>query len=84
MKMRDYVDAIQGQGSWDRLHDAINGMQLFGWDMPPIEVDGKTVHIFPGTDREVTLEAVQNEIRKAFSQVGGLSDPDDCPPLSRH
>lgn len=67
-KMRDYVDDIQGPGSWDRMHDCIEKMEIVGWDLPPVEVDGKTVHIFPGTNREATLEQVQNEIRKVLRQ----------------
>ncbi len=66
MKMREYVDKIEGEGSWDRMHDLINDMNLFGWSMPEVEVDGAMVAIFPGTDREVTLEQVQNEIRKSL------------------
>lgn len=69
MRMRDYVDGIQGPGSWDQMHDLIDKMQIFGWEMPPIEVDGHTVNIFPGTNREVMLEDVQNELRRAFAQV---------------
>jgi hypothetical protein len=68
IKMRDYVDGIQGAGAWDRMHDLIEEGERFGWTMPPVEVDGRRVAIYPGTDREVTLEAVQNEIRKAFAQ----------------
>lgn len=67
MKMRDYVDGIQGNGSWDKMHDLINRRQLFGWDMPPIFVDGHRVNIFPGTNREVTLAEVQDEVRKIIS-----------------
>lgn len=73
MKMREYVDGIQGPGSWDRMHDMIDKMIIFGWEMPPVEVDGRKVHIFPGSDREVTLEQVQNEIRKVFAQTAGQS-----------
>ncbi len=69
VKMREYVDAIQGDGAWDRMHDAIENMDISGWAMPPVEVDGRTCHIFPGSDREVTLETVQNEIRKSFRQI---------------
>lgn len=69
--MREYVDGIQGAGSWDRMHDLIEQKQMFGWEMPPVEVDGATVHIFPGTDREVTLEQVQAEIRNTIDG-GGL------------
>lgn len=85
MKMREYVDSLQGEGSWDRMHDSISKMDLFGWDMPPVEVDGRTVHIFPGTDREVTLEAVQNEIRKSIGRAKEMKDIDgdlDYPPDS--
>jgi hypothetical protein len=67
--MREYVDALQGEGAWDRMHDQINGMNIDGWAMPPLMVDGKLVHIFPGTDREVTVDQVKNEIRKALSQI---------------
>lgn len=69
MKMRDYVDGIQGTGSWDRMHDMIEDGKILGWSMPPVEVDGRTVHIFPGTDREVTLERVQDEIRKTLKRM---------------
>lgn len=73
--MREYVDRVQGAGSWDRMHDAINEGQLHGWRLPPVEVDGHEVHIFPGDNREVTLEQVQNEIRKVWKQI--------APPWSR-
>jgi len=66
MKMRQYVDGIQGSGSWDDMHDKIDRMEFGGWTLPPVEVDGKKVNIFPGTDREVTLEQVQAEIRKVI------------------
>jgi hypothetical protein len=69
MKMRDYVDGIQGPGSWDTMHDLIDKQQILGWDLPPIMVDNHLVHVFPGTDREVTLEAVQNEVRKALAEI---------------
>ena len=66
MKMREYVDNIQGKGSWDRMHDFMNKGEILGWDLPSIDVDGMKVNVFPGTDREVTLEQVQNEIRKVL------------------
>lgn len=69
MKMRDYVDGIQGDGSWDRMHDLIDKMQIFGWEMPPITVDGATVWIFPGENPEATLEEVQSEIRRVFREI---------------
>jgi hypothetical protein len=69
MKMREYVDSIQGQGSWDGMHKLIGDKKLLGWSLPPIEVDGHKVSIFPGEDPEVTLEDVQNEIRKAFAAI---------------
>ena len=69
MKMREYVDGIQGKGSWDRMHDLIDRMEIPGWDMPPVEVDGHKVSIFPGTNREVALDAVRAECRKAIGQV---------------
>lgn len=83
MKMREYVDSIQGEGSWDRMHDAINGMNLFGWEMPPVVVDGKTISIFPGTNREVTLEEVQNEIRKSLKRVASGKVKDQPPDSGR-
>ncbi len=64
MKMREYVDSIQGDGAWDRIHELIQQGRIDGWVMPPVNVDGHEVRIFPGEDREVTLEQVQNEIRK--------------------
>jgi len=66
MKMREYVDNIQGHGSWDNMHDL---KRIFGWSLPPVSVDGHKVHIVPGENREVTLEEVQNEIRKAFAAI---------------
>jgi len=69
MKMREYVDSIQGDGAWDRIHEMIQQGRIDGWDMPPVNVDGHEVHIFPGEDREVTLEQVQNEIRKVWKQA---------------
>jgi hypothetical protein len=68
MKMREYVDEIQGKGSWDRMHDLIDKKELLGWRMPPVVVDDKLVHIFPGTNREVTLEEVKNEIRNSLER----------------
>jgi hypothetical protein len=79
MKMREYVDGIQGVGSWDRMHDAIDRQEIRGWTLPPIEVDGMHVNIFPGTDREVMLEAVQNEIRKVFAQRDDWEDITEFP-----
>lgn len=67
--MREYVDSIQGEGAWDRMHDAIERKDIFGWRMPPVEVDGVRVSVFPGSDRETTLEKVQTEIRKAIAQI---------------
>ncbi len=67
--MREYVDGLQGEGAWDRMHDLIEEMQIGGWTMPPVIVDGRKVSIFPGSNREVTLEDVQNEIRKVFKQM---------------
>lgn len=64
MKMREYVDGIQGEGSWDSMHDLIDNMIVPGWSLPMMDVDGVTVAVFPGSDREVTLEAVKNEVRK--------------------
>ena len=51
--------------------------------MPPVVVDDKLVHIFPGTNREVTLEEVKNEIRKSLKRFRELeSAPDSGPPDS--
>jgi hypothetical protein len=36
MKMREYVDRIQGEGTWDRMHDLIAKQEIFGWPMPPM------------------------------------------------
>jgi hypothetical protein len=30
MKMREYVDRIQGEGTWDRMHDLIAKQEIFG------------------------------------------------------
>jgi hypothetical protein len=81
MKMREYVDGIQGAGSWDNMHDRIAGGHIGGWSMPPVDVDGMRVNIFPGTDREVTLEAVQAEIRKVLRPLpdGAVYVQDDPP-----
>jgi hypothetical protein len=69
MKMRDYYDATHGRGAWDRMHELIAQKIILGWRQPGIEVDGRKVSIFPGEDRECTLEQVQDEIRKVFAQV---------------
>lgn len=66
--MREYVDGIQGEGSWDRMHDLIDQKQIFGWRLPDVEVDGHKCSIFPGTNREVALEEVKEELRKVFAQ----------------
>lgn len=71
MTMREYVDGIMGTGAWDRMHDAIDRKELIGWSLPPLDVDGRRVHIFPGTDREVTVDAVRNEVRKFMSAKNG-------------
>jgi hypothetical protein len=42
-------------------------------------VDEHRVHIFPGSDREVTLEQVRNEVRKALREIGRHGD---LPPMS--
>ena len=64
--MREYVDDFRGEGAWDNMHDLIDKKALFGWDLVPITVDGRLVHIFPGTNREATLEQVQDELRKSL------------------
>tara|TARA_R110002110_G_scaffold294324_1_gene508291 strand:- start:578 stop:793 length:216 start_codon:yes stop_codon:yes gene_type:complete len=69
MKMREYVDEKQGDGAWDAMHDAIDRGDIFGWDMPPMDVDGRTVNIFPGENREATVEDVCNEIRRSLKQL---------------
>ena len=73
-KMRDYVDGIRGPGTWDQMHDKIDRKEVFGWEMPPVEVDGIITHIFPGEDREVTLEQVKDSIRRALLEI---ADPND-------
>jgi hypothetical protein len=72
MKMRAYVDGIQGPGSWDRMHELINRNQALGWVMPPIMVDGVVVQIFPGLDREVTLEEVRTLVRKRLREANAF------------
>lgn len=67
--MRDYYDATHGAGAWDRMHDLIAQKNIFGWEQPEIEVGGHTVSIFPGEDRECTLDQVKDELRKVFAQV---------------
>lgn len=69
MNMRDYVDARAGHGSWDRMHDMIDVGSVGGWTLPLVDVDGVSVHVFPGSNREVTLDAVQNEIRAAIGRI---------------
>jgi hypothetical protein len=69
MKIRDYVDELQGKGSWDSMHDLIGAGQIRGWTMPTIDVDGRSVDIFPGRNREVTLEAVIAAARSALAQI---------------
>lgn len=71
MKMREYVDAIQGAGSWDHIHDCISRMDITGWSLPSVEVDGRKVNIFPGSDREITLDAIKTEIRRVLAQIDG-------------
>lgn len=63
MKMREFVDAAEGEGSWDQMHDT--GI----FETVPVEVGGTIVQIFPGTDREVTVEKVQAEVRKALAEI---------------
>jgi hypothetical protein len=69
VKMREYFDGIQGAGAWDRMHYLINQKQLFGWSMPPVEVDGAQGQHRP---RRVTPEQVQEEIRKCFRESDSL------------
>lgn len=63
MKMREMVDAANGEGAWDRMHDS----GLF--EKVLINVGDTIVSIFPGTNREVTVETVRAEIRKALAWV---------------
>lgn len=63
MKMRELFDRNNGKGTWDRMYDS----GLF--EKVPIKVDGTMVSIFPGTDREVTVEKVEAEIRKALTVI---------------
>lgn len=67
--MREYVDAMRGDGTWDDMQDRIDRKELLGWELVPVSVDGATVHIFPGSDRDVTLDRVRAEIRKAIGQI---------------
>ena len=67
--MRKYVDAMRGPGSWDRMHGLIEGMSLGGWDLVPVSVDGHLVHIFPGSNPEVTLEEIQQQIRNVLPSL---------------
>lgn len=69
MKMREYVDSIQGEGSWDRMHDLIDAKNILGWDMPMLDVDGYLVDIFPGEDREATVEQVKDAVRRVLKQI---------------
>lgn len=66
MLMREYYDAKHGPGSWDRMHDKIDDMDIFGWVQPELIVDGHTVSVFPGTNREVTVEQITAELRKVL------------------
>lgn len=63
MKMREMVDKANGKGAWDRMHDS--GM----FDLRSLRVGETMVSIFPGTDREVTVEKVEAEIRKALAYI---------------
>lgn len=76
MTMREYVDSIQGAGSWDKMHDLIEQQQLAGWTLPPVEVDGHLVRIFPGENREATLDQVKGEIRKFLAEIKEAPMPD--------
>lgn len=75
MKMREYVDNIKGEGYWDKMLDLIAEGELWGWTMPDIPLDGGKVYIFPGENREVTLEEVQAEIRRTLNNVRGDNPP---------
>ena len=70
--MRDYVDGVQGKGVWDRMHDILEkgpDLATIGdWDLPEITVDGVTVAVFPGTNREVTLEDVEGEVARVLAE----------------
>jgi hypothetical protein len=72
MKMRAYVDGIQGSGSWDRMHAAIARKETFSWVMPQITVDGVVVQIIPGLDLEITLEEVRTLIRKRLREANAF------------
>jgi len=69
MKMREYVDSIQGKGSWDHIHECIAKGEMFGWSLPPVYVDGHEVHIFPGSNQEILLEDVQSAIKKVLATL---------------
>lgn len=69
MLMREYYDKKHGEGAWDRMHDLIYKMQIHGWVQPDFDIDGKYVSVFPGTDREITVEAVEAELRRVFLQI---------------
>src|SRR5689334_1054700 len=66
VKMREHVDATMGNGAWDRMHDLIAVGRLDGWTLPPMVVDGVSVSLFPGSNREVTVEEVEAEVRKCI------------------
>lgn len=71
MKMRDLFDKANGASAWDQMHDSDIFLNV------PINVDDTMVSIFPGTDREVTVEKVQAEVRKALRILGQQVEKDD-------
>lgn len=68
-KMREYVDKLAGEGAWDDMHDLFEDGSFSGLSTIPVMVDGAVVNIIPGTDREITIEQVKAEVRKAIAQV---------------
>jgi len=74
MKMREMFDKANGAGAWDRMHDS--GI----FENVPVRVGETMVSVFPGSDREVTVEKVQSEIRKALIEIAhtpSVGDEDD-------
>ena len=67
--MREYVDKLAGEGAWDAAHDQFKKTGVLSLPTFPLVVDEITVDILPGTDREVTVEQMRAEVRKAIAQV---------------
>lgn len=65
MKVRDLIDKVGGmtkvpvlviQGSWVMSEASVQAMQDASWDLPPVNVMGKTVTCFNFIDNKLIIQ----------------------------